>query len=500
MSRNRCGDLFSNFIMMFSIGIGTLLLLFSTPRILRWLAIVQQKEYRLDRLAVFLKSVEGQKELRKVLPLRKELTRTGLKRPVRTGKIVVISLTFIAVFLALWIVPSSNTILRIFLAAALYFLIPLLVVLSSLPAILFTEIATFLFLILASRKLNQSKTTIIGITGSYGKTITKHLIAAVLEEKFSVFKTPKSHNTRLSVALSVLRQFDNQNFALLEYGAYKKNEIKKLARWFKPDAAVITGFTPQHIALFGGRLQIIKAKAELVYAVNGGPVFCNSADPGAEEICSAGNRSNFIRSEDVETSDFELNSMGRLVFSWQNNKVHTKLVGRHYLQTVKLAIAVGKYYNLQDGEIVSGLENYQPGETVVNVYRAESGALIIDDGKTSNPKGFKAALQLTAELAERRKAENVYLLTPGIVDLGKWTDEIHLDLAKQARPVVNKLLHVGEDGTEQFREVFEEDYIAESPDILKFLNAVGEGDLVLIEGKVARSCYSGSLLSCSTPS
>lgn len=107
---------------------------------------------------------------------------------------------------------------------------------------------------------------VIGVTGSYGKSITKDYIHHILSQKYKTAKTPRNQNTAVGVALAVLHHLtrDTQWF-VAEMGAYKAGEIAEIADVMKPKIAVITAIGTQHISLFGGKEKLFKAKTEIVH-------------------------------------------------------------------------------------------------------------------------------------------------------------------------------------------------------------------------------------------
>lgn len=118
-------------------------------------------------------------------------------------------------------------------------------------------------------KTRKSPLTVIGITGSYGKTSTKQLLEHVLKTKYKVFATGQSHNTLFSVASDIIRYLsDEQTHAIIEYGAYKRGEIKRLTELIKPQIAVITGISKQHYGLFGSYENLKMAKFELIESLS----------------------------------------------------------------------------------------------------------------------------------------------------------------------------------------------------------------------------------------
>lgn len=470
-------------------------IILSAPRLLRWLAIVQQKEYRLDRILMFLKTGEGVNELLKLVPRLQDLTRSSLKRPVRTSRLyVTLLITFIIIYVTILTALTINilgTIGFIVGFVLLYLLWPLIILLAVVPTALVSNVVTMVVLQLAQLKISWSKPIIIGITGSYGKSTTKYLIKEILSKQQPVFATPLSYNTRFSIALSILKNYHGEKIAILEFGAYKIGEIKTLCKYFPPTVAVITGFSSQHLGLFGSEENIIRAKSELVQALPANAsVFCNDSDAGAMAIAKSRSDVKVVEATSVvHFLNTDLNNNGQLSFTWNNSHSQTKLVGRHYETNLKLAIAVSEYFKVPKEKIAEALTEFAPNPLVIKVNQNSKGALIIDDGKTSNPKGFLAALDLAHELKEKNSAQHATLVTAGIVDLGNQSDRIHSDLAKAAHNIFDQVYYFGSCGNNEFKSEFRENFNIDITKIKKFLNEKALGDLVLIEGRVPKWIY-----------
>lgn len=459
---------------------------FTLIRLLRWLAWAQQKEYRVDRLWHFLTSEEGMSELLRLLPQRSDFTRTGLKRPVITLRSSAVG--FLSLILLGYALAAGYTFNQWWLPLAIYVLVPALPGSISLITELLKTGLSLMLLFLAKQKLAMRQPRILGITGSYGKTTTRHLIAHVLSQQFTLFTPPKSHNTPLSIAWSILKGYQRQEIVFLEYAAYKQGEIKRLAQWFKPEASIVTGVTEQHLALFGSIDNIIKAKGELIKATSlKGLVFYNGLDANAAKVCEvdaskktlpySGPKSTIILAND------RLDDKGRLHFTWQGHEIHTHLVGQHYLETVQAAIAVAKYFQVPEQKIRAALMSFLPTDNYIQVYsHNKQQFLIINDGKTSNPKGFLAALAVLKYFKD--KGKNAVLITSGILDLGPLSESIHHKLAKAAQPVADLVLYTGVDGQHEFKEVFGPKITDHAGTIQSVLDKLNENDVVLIEGNI----------------
>ncbi len=473
----------------------SLLVIFLIIRWLRWLAIVQQKEYRADRLVTFLNSPQGKSDLLRVFPHRRDFSRTGLKRPVRTTRLLVVLMTSLGVmllWLGCWLMIAMNWGGWFGFLITTWLGMPLVVILSIVPSVVVSQLAVSATLIQASRKVQAAHPYIIGITGSYGKTSTKLLLAHVLSKSKSVFVTPRSYNTRYSVARSILKNYRNQSLMILEYGAYRKGEIKVLAKWFGPSMGIITGLAPQHLRLFGTVENIIAAKSELLKALpTDAPVFCNAEDLGAVAICQAAQRENFIaysgENSKIDITDMGLNDHGLLWVKWRSHLIQTQLVGQHYLSAVSAAIAVALYFQLSETQIIEAVTSFEPTDSFVNLKVGVHQSLIIDDGKATNPTGFRAALDLLSTYHARGK--QTWLITAGIIDLGEKSVEIHHGLAETARKVVDRVIYLGQDGRSEFLEVFGSDFIGLDRQTDLDWTELTSSTVILIEGKVPQWVY-----------
>jgi len=132
----------------------------------------------------------------------------------------------------------------------------------------------------ASTKLDHhQKLIVIGVTGSYGKTSTKEILHQILSTKYKVLKTPSSYNTAVGVANVVLKELKNDHeIFIVEMGAYKKGEIKKICELTKPHIGIITGLNEQHLDRFKTIENTLKAKTELIEALPSNSVIALNFD------------------------------------------------------------------------------------------------------------------------------------------------------------------------------------------------------------------------------
>lgn len=473
-------------------------------RSLRWLGIVQQKEYRLDRVLLFVFSKEGMKEFLRFLPKKSDFSKTGLKRPKITSRSVLMAgifsilsyiffrygMQFLEAYL-LQMYPYPRWYLFfcfLFLLFIYLIVIPIFAVVSAIPTVILAHVQTYKRLYQARKKLLISKPKVIGITGSYGKTSTKLLLAHVLGKKFSVFVTPKSYNTKYSVAHSIVKGYSDEEIAIIEYAAYKKGEIKELAKWVRPDMAIITGLTKQHVGLFGSLQEIIHAKAELVASLpEKATVICNIYDKQTQEIVTLGAKDKNLESifvdSDAKSAHLDtakINSEGKLLVNWDGQGIQTHLIGVQYRELVHLVIVTALQFGMSKNEICSAIESFIPDDKFIRMYTLQSGVRVVDDGDTSNPKGFEAIITF----AKMMRAKKKILITPGIVDLGQDSKEIHTKLAVHAKKVFDSVIFVGEAGKQSFVSVFNDDLLTTKEQLQEIMSTLDSDDLLVIEGRM----------------
>ncbi|MCA9369060.1 MAG: hypothetical protein H6773_02090 [Pseudomonadales bacterium] len=462
-------------------------------RFLRWFAFLQQKEYRFDRLKLFLLSKEGTSEMFRIVPQQSDLSWGGLKRPKVTGRMVICmaiaSLLVLsgAVGVLVWSLLFSPVIMVLSLLTffvSVYLFVPLIVFVSALPTVILANQVTMRTAKKAGQLLEKYQPTIIGITGSYGKSSTKLLLAHVLKSK-SVYATPKSFNTLFSISQSVLSGYQGEEMAIIEYAAYMPGEIAKITRFIRPNAAVITGFAPQHLGLFGSEENIISAKAELVAALpEKAPVFVNAQSPGAARIARQGAGSNQAEIISVDWKDIfseaTLTKEGFLQITFKGKKMSTQFIGLHYLEVIALAWRVASEH-VPEKELLARLADFVPPASFISSSQHSSGARIIDDGGTSNPQGFSVFLSLLEEISENKK---ITVITPGIVDLGSQSAKIHTALMERMSSFVSTICYVGETEKDLVESLGGKKVLTDREQITQHLASLDKTAIVGIEGRM----------------
>lgn len=200
--------------------------------------------------------------------------------------------------------------------------------------------------------------TIIGVTGSYGKTSVKNFLDKTLSSKYEVLITPKNYNTTMGVVKTIRENLKpTHQIFVCEMGATKLGDIKEICDLVNPKIGVITSIGPQHLESFKSIENVIKTKFELADSVkaNNGVVFLNYNN----EYIAKQNPDMKVIKYGVENKDLDYNAYNlmsssngltfKLLDKDNDNKeieFKTKLIGKHNIINITAAIAVANYLGI----------------------------------------------------------------------------------------------------------------------------------------------------------
>jgi UDP-N-acetylmuramoyl-tripeptide--D-alanyl-D-alanine ligase len=304
------------------------------------------------------------------------------------------------------------------------------------------------FITRAKTKLLDYKLGVIGITGSYGKTSTKMILSALLDQEFYVCKTPKSFNTPMGIAITInqyLRRLDQ--ILICEMGATRTGDIKELVDIVNPTIGIITEIGPQHLDSFCNMTNIIKTKFELIEALPSFGVAILNYDNNFIRGYKINNPVQVIRygmtyaELDYRAINVMYGTYGssfEVVFPNQTHHLFkTKLLGKHNIYNLLAAIAVADHYKIDINKLKAYVQSVCPIDNRVQLKQYKNFT-IIDDAFNSNLDGFQHALDVLNHFQTKR-----ILITPGIVDLGKEQNKINHQLAEQIADVCDYVVLVG---------------------------------------------------------
>ena len=269
------------------------------------------------------------------------------------------------------------------------------------------------FKALAREHRRQFQIPVIGITGTNGKTTTKELIAAVLQQKYNVLYTQGNFNNDVGVPKTLFRLTEEHDIAVIEMGASHPGDIRTLAETAEPTCGLITNVGRAHLQGFGSFKNVVKTKGEL-YDFLGrrgeSLVFINAdnerlLDILPDTVWVAPYSSNPENAGDCTCGEV-LSCTPFLRFRWRESdsnledkneepqwyEVQTQLIGTYNIDNMMAAIAVGLNFGVEPADINRALENYKPSNNRSQLTVTRHNHLIVD-AYNANPSSMRAALE-----------------------------------------------------------------------------------------------------------
>lgn len=292
----------------------------------------------------------------------------------------------------------------------------------------------------------QLTPTVVGITGSVGKTSTKEVVAAVLGRRFRTLKSKRSYNSEATLPTSLLRLTPDHEVAVLELGMWAPGEIRFLAALARPQVGIVTNVGPTHLERLGSLTAIGWAKSELPEALPAdGWAILNADDPRVRAMAAHTPARVFTYglAPDADLRADELVSFGLDGIGFTAHHagasvpLRLPLLGRHSVYTALAAASAGLVLGLSWHEISAGLCDPEPVPRV-RVVAARAGATIIDDSYNAAPLSTLAALDLLAELAGRKLA-----VLGDMLELGAAEQAGHYAVGRRVAQVAETLIALG---------------------------------------------------------
>ena len=256
----------------------------------------------------------------------------------------------------------------------------------------------------------QHDVRVMGITGSVGKTTSKEVIAAVLNQRYHTLKSEGNYNNEIGLPLTLLHLTAKHEQVVLEMGMYDLGEIAQLAEISLPQVGVVTNVGPTHLERLGTMERIAQAKTELPRALppadQGGVAILNADDQLVRAMAGETRARVFTYgldpSADLWADEIESEGLEGIRFCLHHGQesIHARMpmLGRHSVHTALRAAASGLVEGLAWGEIVAGLRDQSAQLRLVAV-PGPAGSTILDDTYNSSPASCIAALTVLNELA-----------------------------------------------------------------------------------------------------
>jgi len=349
---------------------------------------------------------------------------------------------------------------------------------------------------LAASERRHLTATVIGITGSTGKTCTKDLTAAVLGARLSVVASRASFNNEVGLPLTVLAADDRTEALVCEMGSRGIGHIASLCAVARPGVGIVTNVGLAHLGLFGSRENIVEAKAELVEALPAdGVAVLNADDPvvsryalrtEARPVTFGRSASADVRAEDVELDRDALASFV-LVSEGSRERVELSVPGEHMVDNALAAAACGIALGISPAECAAALKTAHVSGWRMEAFTTAGGVRVLNDAYNANPTSMAAALKAARWMSRGGRCVAVL---GGMAELGDVAEEEHDRVGELvARLGIEELVVVGRDAAPvaraALREGMESEHVRQAGSRDEALEAVRAllrpGDVVLVK-------------------
>lgn len=360
----------------------------------------------------------------------------------------------------------------------------------------------------ASEKIKGFKNlTVIGITGSYGKTSTKEFLTTILSKKFKVASTSKHQNSEVGIAKCILNDLTGEHqIFIVEMGAYKKGGIKLLADMVKPKIGIVTGVNEQHMALFGSLENLLSAEGggELAESlpkngtliVNGDNKYCldllmrsSNLPPNREKKYSTHNKT---IDSDIWTEEITVKKDSISLVAVDKNKnlasFTVNVLGGHNVLNLLGAILASSELGMSFEEISDACKNIKQEQAGMILKKGRLGVDIIDSSYSANPDGVFADLDYLSIFTNKKA-----IIMPCLIELGLKSSEIHQKIGRKIGEVCGLAIITSKDKFENIKKGAIEAgmkpgsiLLCDNPDEIATITSLfcKQGDAVLLEGRV----------------
>lgn len=276
--------------------------------------------------------------------------------------------------------------------------------------------------------------TVIGITGSAGKTTTKEMLASILSQKGETIATYKNIDSIYNIPTTILRCKPQTKFLVLEMGVEFSGEMDFYLWLARPTIGVITNIYPTHTQFLGNVEGVAKEKVKLIQALpkdgyailNSESYFVKKYSKKTRAKITWYGKNTMIRAENQSiTSKLDTKYTLNLMSSKIN--IHLPLLGEQFVSNSLAAVAVGYVCGASLDQIKAGLESLSKEEHRMVVIRHPSGAIILDDSYNNNPEAAKEALGTLKSISRNRKMIVVF---GDMLELGELEERYHREMGK----------------------------------------------------------------------
>jgi UDP-N-acetylmuramoyl-tripeptide--D-alanyl-D-alanine ligase len=296
--------------------------------------------------------------------------------------------------------------------------------------------------------------TVVGVTGSSGKTSTKDLISQVLEPLGPTVAPPGSFNNELGHPWTVLRVDDSTKHLVLELSARGAGHIRSLCETAPPRIGVVLNVGSAHLAEFGSREDIAIAKGELAEAATDvailnadDPLVRAMADRAKARVVLVGTHPDAdVRATDIELDD-QARATFRLVTPQGEATVTLAVHGAHHVGNALSAAAVGLEVGADVAQVAASLSAAQRRSVRrMEVTTRDDGVTVVNDAYNANPESMAAAIRTLASMSGPDNERRTWAVLGELRELGESGAEAQEEMGRLAvRLGIDRVVAVGEE-------------------------------------------------------
>lgn len=238
---------------------------------------------------------------------------------------------------------------------------------------------------------------VIGVTGSSGKTTTKEMIYAVLNQKFKTHKTFSNHNNEIGFCETVLSMPEETEVLIVEAGMRGLGEIELISKYLTPDYAIITNCGSAHVGRLGSLDNIAEAKCEIASGLKSQGVFLAKNQEITKKHLKFAGEKIFYSVDDVKILEI---APSYSKFEYKGNIYELNVEGEYNIENALSSIEIGLKTGMTLQEITRGLSTYRPIEKRWEIEEI-NGLKFINDSYNANPDSMKAACKAFVELYKK---------------------------------------------------------------------------------------------------
>ena len=297
---------------------------------------------------------------------------------------------------------------------------------------------------LAAYQRAHMRTTVIGVTGSNGKTTVKRMIHSILSRRFRGTCGPKSFNNEVGLPLTLLGAAAGDDYVVCELGTNHPGEIAALARIARPDVAVITSVAEAHLEGLGSLEKVAAEKASILFFLADGGTGVVWADSDVLDRALKACDCRLVRFGTSESAALRLTACetGGRTQRFEINShlwVHLPIPGRHNALNAMAALAVAQRLGMDEQEAAEALAGFQPVEMRMQ-WMDIGDVTLINDAYNANPASMLAAADVLAQCSAERKV----MIAGDMGELGPESKSLHSRVGRQiAEREIDLLIGVG---------------------------------------------------------